>query len=720
MFNLKHLPMIRQAEATECGHACLAMIAGWHGHQIDLVSLRLQHTASSNGTSLHALAMLAEQFQLRTRALRLEPDDLARLALPAILHWEMNHFVVLKSVTRRSVTIHDPGRGVVKLSLKEAGERFTGVAMEFSPSEAFKPIRQERRLPLSTLFRGADDFARRGAQVIALSLLLEVLMLVAPWYMQIAVDNVIPSGDTQLLWALAGGFAIVALFRLGSEYARSAVLVYVQSRLDLALSSRLFGHMLRLPLPFFAKRDDGDLVSRFHSLEPIRQLLAEGLLLAVIDGVLALGTLVLMLVINPLLAAVTVTGLILYAVLRIAFYLPLFRRNEDVVRAEATCTTHLIESIRSAQAIKLFNAEAEREGQYVGRVAEAVHSRAGQQRLEATFKALRETIVMLEHVAFVAIAAWLALRGELTIGVIYAVLAYKTQFMTAASHLVEKGIELKMLRLHLDRVSDVAMSDQERAYERKVMERPPIDGTIELDHVSFRYADTESMVLNDVSLRIEKGECVAIVGPSGCGKTTMVKIMLGLFEPTSGEVRIDGVPLPAFGERAYRRQVATVMQDDCLMTGSLLQNIAFFEETPDAAFAMECARMACIHEDIMRMPLGYRTPVGSLGNTLSAGQRQRVLLARALYRRPRVLILDESTANLDVELERRINETLMTLSITRIHVAHRPQTIAMAGRVIELGGRGPRAVAPGESEVLRPAFRRTDSPVSGLAQPAAP
>ena len=694
LFNQKHLPMVRQAEATECGHACLAMIAGWHGHQIDLVSLRLYQTASSNGTSLQALAALAEQFALRARALRLEPGDLGRLALPAILHWDMNHFVVLKSVGRRGVVIHDPARGVLRLSLKEVGQHFTGVAMEFSPTEAFKPIRQERRLPLATLFRGAGDLGWRGAQVIALSLFFEALLLLSPWYMQIAVDNVIPSGDTQLLLALAGAFAVVALFRLGTEFVRSTLLVYVQSRLDLALTSRLFSHMLRLPMPFFVKRDDGDLVSRFHSLEPIRHLMAEGLLLAAIDGVLALGTLALMLVINPLLAGIAVLALVLYAALRIAFYLPLFRCNEDVVRAEAACTTHLIESIRSAQAIKLFNAEADREAQYISRTAEAVHSRAGQQRIIAIFKALRETIVMLEQVAFVAIAAYLALRGDLTIGVLYAILAYKAQFMSAGAHLVEKAIEFRLLRLHLDRISDIAMSDQERAYERKVTERPPIDGTIELDRVSYRYADTEPFVLNDVSLRIEHGECVAIVGPSGCGKTTFVKVLLGLFEPTSGEVRVDGVALSMFGERAYRRQVATVMQDDNLMAGSILQNICFFEENPDAAFAAECARLACIHDEIMRMPMGYRTPIGSLGSTLSAGQRQRVLLARALYRRPRILVIDEGTANLDVDLERRINEMLLTLPITRIHVAHRPQTIALADRVIELGrGADMRAAA---------------------------
>jgi ATP-binding cassette subfamily B protein RaxB len=397
-----------------------------------------------------------------------------------------------------------------------------------------------------------------------------------------------------------------------------------------------------------------------------------------------LGTLALMIVISPLLALVAASALAIYALLRVSFYVPLFRRGEDLVRAEAACTTQLIESIRSVQTIKLFNAEAAREGQFITRTAEAVHSRAAQQRLMGMFAALRETIVMLEQVAFVAVASYLALRGELTIGVLYAVLAYKSQFMTGGTHIIEKAIAFRLLRLHLGRISDIAMSDQERAYQRPSIDHAPIAGRIDLSGVSFRYADNEPFVLKELSMRIEPGECVAITGPSGCGKTTLVKVLLGLLDPTAGEVQVDGVALPVFGERAYRRQVATVMQDDHLLTGSILQNICFFDENPDHAFVAECARLACIHEDILRMPMGYQTMIGSLGNTLSAGQRQRVLLARALYRRPRVLFIDEGTANLDVELERRINEMLAGLPITRIHVAHRPQTIALADRVIEL------------------------------------
>ena len=679
--------MVRQAEATECGHACLAMIAGWFGHQIDLVSLRMHQSTSANGLSVHSLSLLAEQFSLRARALRLEPEDLDEIKLPAILHWDMNHFVVLKSIGRTAAVIHDPARGVLRFSRSHVSQRFTGIAIEFSPTEDFAPIRQRRRLPLWSLFRGAGDMVFQGGQVLVLSLFFQVLLLASPWYLQIAIDNVIPSGDERLLLLLAVGFAVVALFRLATEITRARLLIYIQNRLDLAMSGRLFTHLLRLPLSFFTKRDDGDIISRFYSLDPIRQLLAEGALIAVIDGALMVCTLALMLVISPLLSAVALGALAIYALLRLGFYLPLFRRGEDVVRAEAGYVTHLIESMRSVQTIKLFNAESAREAQFINRSAEAVHSRAAQQRMVAVFNALRETIVMLEQVAFVAFASYLALHGELTIGVLYAVLAYKSQFITGGTHLIDKAVAFRMLRLHLDRVSDIAMSDQEHAYQRLTVDQPPIKGHLGLVGVSYRYSDTEPFVIKDLSLRIEPRESVAIIGPSGCGKTTLMKVMLGLYAPTAGEILIDGVALPVFGERAYRRQVATVMQDDQLLTGTLLQNICFFDDVPDLDFARECAACACIDDEIMAMPMGYRSVVGSLGSTLSAGQRQRVLLARALYRRPQILFIDEGTANLDVDLERRINDTLLTLPITRIHIAHRPQTIALADRVIDLGSR---------------------------------
>ncbi len=318
----RHLPLIRQAESTECGHACLAMVATWFGHRIDLVSLRLSHATSANGLSVHTMAVLAEQIGLRARALRLEPQDLVHLKLPAVLHWDMNHFVVLKSVGRRGAVIHDPARGVLRLTNEQLAEHFTGIAVEFSPAEDFAPIRRERRLPLTHLFAGAGALVPQALQILVLSLFMETLLLVAPWYLQIAIDDVIPRGDSRVLLVLAGAFATVAVFRLVTEVARGLVLVYVQSHLDLSMSGRLFSHMIRLPLAFFVKRDDGDIISRVHSLDPIRQQLAEGGLLAIIDGTLAVGTLILMFVLSPLLALVALGSLTVYAILRVELLPP--------------------------------------------------------------------------------------------------------------------------------------------------------------------------------------------------------------------------------------------------------------------------------------------------------------------------------------------------------------------------------------------------------------
>jgi ATP-binding cassette subfamily B protein RaxB len=683
----RHLPLVRQTEAAECGHACLAMVAWWFGHRIDLVSLRLRHPTSGNGMSAKSMCHVAEELGLKPRALRLEPKHLKGLNLPAVLHWDMKHFVVLKAVRRRSIVIHDPARGVLPVAMAEVSRRFTGVAIEFSPGEEFAPVRQERRLRLGYLFRGVGRLVPQFVQIVLLSLFLEALFLVTPWYLQMAVDEVIPRGDTRLLLVLAGLFAVVAVFRLAINLTRSMLLIFIQAQLDITMSGRLFTHMLRLPLPFFEKREVGDIVSRFVSIVPIREMIAEGVLLALIDAVMAIGTLVLMVFMSWKLALLAVLALFLYAALSIGFYRPLRQRGYDFERTEANYTTYLVESIRSAQMLKLFNAETDREGGHLSRCAEAVYWRASQKRLGAVFVGLREAIVAFEQVAFVLLGSYMALRGEMTIGVLYAFIAFKTQFITGGAQIIEKIIAVRLLRVHIDRIADIAMTEPEPTYEKPPSGRIAIKGELELHNVSYRYAEGEPLVLRNVSLRIEAGEYVAITGPSGCGKTTMIKIMLALFQPTAGEVLVDGVPLTVFGERAYRQRVATVMQDDQLVTGTIAENICFFDETPDHDFIAECARFACLHDEIMRIPMGYRTLIGGLGSTLSAGQRQRVLLARALYRRPSVLFIDEGTANLDVNLERRINAMLAGLSITRIQVAHRPETIALAGRVIDLARR---------------------------------
>src|SRR5438045_268471 len=300
---------------------------------------------------------------------------------------------------------------------------------------------------------------------------------------------------------------------------------------------------------------------------------------------------------------------------------------------------------------------------------------------------LNEAIFGLENIVTVYLAVRMALTGQLTIGMIFAIIAYKQSFMSKAVSLVETAIDFRILELHVERLSDIALSAPEPGHDRPVGYARPIIGRIELRNVWFRYAESEPFVLEDVNLAIESGRFVAISGPSGGGKTTLVKIMLGLLEPTAGEVLIDGIPLATMGARAYRENAGAVMQEDQLLSGSIADNICFFDSAYDQNRMIECAQIAAIHDEIMAMPMTYNSLIGDMGSSLSGGQKQRVLLARALYRQPRILFLDEGTAHLDIENEKYINERLKHLDMTRVSVAHRPEISSGADQIFRIARR---------------------------------
>jgi ATP-binding cassette subfamily B protein RaxB len=303
-------------------------------------------------------------------------------------------------------------------------------------------------------------------------------------------------------------------------------------------------------------------------------------------------------------------------------------------------------------------------------------------QLELLFSVLHRLLFGLERVAVIWLGALLVLDRQFTVGMLFAFFAYKETFALRVSGLIDKVVELKMLRLQGERLADIVLT----APEADDMPRhsAALPASIELRNVSFRYADGEPEILREVNLTIEAGESVAVVGPSGCGKSTLIKLMLGVLAPTAGQVLVGGRPLEHLGLRAWRDQVGAVMQDDTLFSGSIADNISFFSAQPDREWLQQCARVASIHDDILALPMGYQTLIGDLGVALSGGQKQRLLLARALYKRPQVLFLDEATSSLDVDRERTVNQAVKQLALTRVIVAHRPETIASAARVIAL------------------------------------
>lgn len=695
------LPLLLQTEAAECGLACLAMVAGAHGLDTDLPSLRERFQISLKGATLAGLSDMATSLGLATRALRCEPEHLAQLAMPCILHWDLNHFVVLASVKRGVAVLHDPARGLRRMTLAELSPHFTGVALELTPTSDFVPREERQRITLRQLLGRVTGFKRALAQVLALALALEAFVLLAPFFLQWVVDGVLVTGERDLLVTLGLGFGLLVLIQAGTAAARSWAVLHLSSTLKLQWLGNVFAHLLRLPMAWFERRHTGDIWSRFAAVHEIQEKLTTSFAEALIDGALVLLTLVMMWLYSPTLAVVVAGVVGLYALLRVALYRPMREASEEALVHEAKKSSHFLESLRGVGAIKLFNGEAQRQSRFMNLVVDAMNASLSVRKLELLLAVAHRLLFGLERVAVVWIGALAVMDRELTTGMLFAFLAYQEQFATRTSALIDKVAELKLLKLQGERLADIVLTAPERddaaatRLTRHAAAASPggagssadtltAGGRIELRGVHFRYSDLEPEVLQGVSFVVEAGESVALVGPSGCGKTTLLKLMLGVHMPSAGEVLVDGMPLAQLGRRRWRAMVGTVLQEEPLFAGSIADNIAFFSPEPDPAWVEECARLASVHDEIAAMPMGYYTLVGDMGTVLSGGQKQRVLLARALYKRPRFLLLDEATSALDVDRERLVNQAVRKLALTRIIVAHRPETINSAQRVIVL------------------------------------
>lgn len=677
------LPVILQSEATECGLACLAMVSSYHGHRIDLGSLRRRYPISLRGASLKSLMTLAEQLDLRCRPLRVGLDELWKLRTPAILHWDMNHFVVLTRASRKRLVVHDPALGRRTYAPSEASPHVTGVALELAPTRRFERRTERESLRLTDLWEHAFGLKRALAQLLSISLLLQLFALASPFYMQLVVDEGLARHDEDLLSVLAVAFLLVMLITLGTKALRSYLVLHMGAELSFQIGANLFRHLVRLPMAYFEKRHIGDVLSRFGSLEPIRKLLTTGLIAVVLDGLMAIATLVMIFVYSPLLSWLVLGSVALYGLARAALISPLRELSEEQIAAGAREDSNLIETLRGMQSIKIFGSEAQRQAVWESRHADLVNAGIRLGKLSIGHDALNGFLFGLENVLVICLGAGMVLDSEMSVGMLFAFLSYKGQFTRAISALIDQFVELGMVRLHLERLADIAFTPPE---EGSIRQRPgrPLRGALELVDLSFRYSVSDPAVFQNLNLVIRPGESIAITGPSGCGKTTLVKVMLGLLEPTQGEVRVDGRPLAALGLGSYRSRAAAVMQNDQLLSGSIADNICLFDPEGDFEKIVWCAELAAVHDEIMAMPMEYGSLIGDMGTLLSAGQRQRVLLARALYRSPRVLFLDEGTSHLDVRLERRINESLSKLEMTRVLVTHRPELIQTVDRELAL------------------------------------
>ena len=680
----QRVSVVLQSEASECGLACLAMVLGHYGTVTDLPTLRSRHGAMPQGMTLSEIIRVAQAEQLTARAVRLEVEELKDLRLPCILHWDLGHFVVLHKVTADRCEVLDPAVGDCSFSFKEVSERFTGVALEVWPGDSFAPKQEGQRISLGRLVGRVAGLWTTVWRVLAVSLALELLTLISPLFMQWVVDHVVISRDLDLLGTLAVGFVLLMVVQQFLTLVRSWLLLRVSTQLLVQWRSNVLAHLMKLPLDYFARRHLGDVMSRFGSISNIQKVLTSTFVEVALDGMMVILSLVLMLLYSPVLTAVAVLSVALYTVIRVAWYGPLKRATSEHLVRSAAESSHLLETVRGIRTIRLFARNTERMGAWQSLMVGDVNADLRIQKLEILYSLVRRSLSGLFALLLLGLGARDVIAGTMSVGMLLAFLAYRGQFDSRFTELVNKYFELRMLGLDAQRLADIVLTPAEADTVGRARAHRAGAPEIEIQNLSFRYAQGAPDVLENLNLHIPAGQSVAIAGPSGCGKTTLVNLIMGVYVPQRGLIKIDGTPTATMGLDQWRMQVGTVMQDDVLFAGSIADNIAFFDPRANRNWIEECARMASIHDDILQLPMGYQTLVGDMGTTLSGGQKQRVLLARAMYRRPRVLILDEATSHLDVAREAEVGRAIAAMAITRIVVAHRPQTLATVDRVVEM------------------------------------
>lgn len=675
---------VLQSEAAECGLASITMVARFHGHKVDLAGLRQRFPTSIKGMTLRALIDVASDLDLSARAVRLELEEVASLQLPAILHWDLNHFVVLEKVDRTTATILDPARGRRRLMLTKLARHFTGVALELTPTADFKPINAQSRTRLSDLWSNLVNLRSALVQVLLLSLMVQVTALVIPFFIQLVIDEGVNQGDASLLTMLLLGFGLIYGLQAVTRMLRSWVTLCLGESLTFQLGGNIVRHLLRLPMSYFERRHVGDILSRIGSIQPIQSLLTHGLVDSFIDSTLLVATLVVMLMISVPLTAIVFCATLAYLVLAQILYPAMRARTEEEIVARAQEETYQMESLRAMRAIKLHGFETMRESGWRNRYADVISATYKSRMIGVKLAFAEDAIFSTSFLLTVYFGALAVISQQLTVGLLLAFLAYRSSFASSATSLVRQWQKWRLLSVHLERLSDI-VGEKKEILKPAPSHRPSrIPPSICASNLTFAYDSASGPILDRVNFEIPAGSLVAIVGPSGAGKTTLMRLLLGLLTPQSGAIEVDGQSLGGSTMAIWRQRIGAVLQDDYLLSGTLADNISFFDPQPEQQIIEAAARFARVHDDIAGMPMSYQTLVSDMGAALSSGQRQRILLARALYRDPDVLLLDEGTANLDEKTEGLVALAIAAMPITRIAISHRPALVELADIVLHV------------------------------------
>lgn len=680
----RRVPVIHQTETAECGLACLAMICGHFGKNIDLIYLRRKFNLSARGATLAGINGIAEQLGMATRALSLELDELRVLKTPCILHWDFSHFAVLVSVKRNRYVLHDPARGIRYISREEMSRYFTGVALEVWPGSEFQSETLQTRISLRSLINSIYGIKRTLAKIFCLSVVIEAINLLMPVGTQLVMDHAIPAGDRGLLTLISAALMFFILLKAATSTLRAWSSLVMSTLINVQWQSGLFDHLLRLPLAFFERRKLGDIQSRFDSLDTLRATFTTSVIGFIMDSIMVVGVCVMMLLYGGYLTWIVLCFTTIYIFIRLVTYGNYRQISEECLVREARAASYFMETLYGIATVKIQGMVGIRGAHWLNMKIDAINSGIKLTRMDLLFGGINTFVTACDQIVILWLGAGLVIDNQMTIGMFVAFSSFRGQFSERVASLTSFLLQLRIMSLHNERIADIALHEKE---EKKpeieiVADMGPI--SLETNGLSYRYDSQSAPIFSALSLSVAPGESVAITGASGAGKTTLMKVLCGLFEPDSGRVLINGIDIRQIGINNYHRMIACVMQDDRLFSGSIRENICGFAEEMDEEWMVECARASHIHDVIMNMPMGYETLIGELGEGLSGGQKQRIFIARALYRKPGILFMDEATSALDSESEHFVNVAIKNMNITRVIIAHRETTLRTVDRVISI------------------------------------
>ena len=684
---IRKIEHIMQIDEMDCGAASLGMICRHFGRKVSLARIRqLCHTAT-DGTSLKALSRAANELGLAARALKISLRNLPMMPLPAIVHWEGNHWIVLYDVDGQFVRVADPARGLRKLPRREFETKWTGYAALFDYTPAFEQA-PESKPTLAWALPFLARFKVILLQVLGLAVAVSFLQLLFPVFTQMVVDKVIVENDVGLLKTILLGMLAVIVFVQLSTLAQEYLLAFAAVRLDTAILDFLSRKLLSLPMSYFNSRRTGDIQRRLEGARQVRQFAVQQGVGALLAAVFLVGAVILMAMYSPLLTIAFLATTPLYVGLMIFSVKVLRPLYHGVEESQGKYSSHQIDAIKGIEAVKAASAESAFRDTMLNEFLSVSQKLFKSTFIVMSWDSLLQTIGLLSTAIFLWVGAIQVIQGHLSVGGFVAFSSLTA--MAYAGILRALGVwdGMQFASVLLNRLNDIFEQEPEQGHDRsRLAPVHSLEGRVELRGVSFKYGGPEAPdILKNITLDLAPGRMVAFVGRSGCGKTTLVKLIAGLLEPTEGTIFFDHVDLKTLNYRDLRRHIGTVLQENHMFNETIARNISFGDPEPDLDRVLAAAQAAAAHDFIMRLPLGYETKIGESGLSLSGGQKQRIAIARAIYNNPPVLIFDEATSALDTESERAIQDNLGRLMAgrTTIVIAHRLSTIREAHSIVVL------------------------------------